>query len=700
MGRERQQRQHCFLRVVSLSFGIGWNGPPGNRHRDAMNFKRLFTTTLFNPKTVKEASIVPRFILSFIMRDKTLSPSRSRDGQGFPPKRRAVGQKHRENQKNSYFYLYTKFFGCTWRLGVLAANIIFALPLQASFLDFSVPARDAAMGGNGVALPEGTSSLVFNPAGLGDEYRFEVSARYEDLFAGIGGDDLSTGNLSAVFPLDRGDGLGFSVDNFGANTIQQDQLQVAFGKSFGANSFLHALRLGVDLSYLRQQFTLLAPLAGVNPGNVSAGAFSVGAGALYDPFSWGTLGISVENLNQPNLGVVGVDTVPLLARYGVALRPPVGADRLILTLAQTLSAGTLDTQGGAEWKFGLWGLSLRAGGDANSGAAGFGWQTNGLTIDYAYQFSWNQAPSINGVGLPGSHLLEVGFTWENSSREGRVFDELVFKGGKALKDRQWKEAFWYYQQAYLLKPSESSVIQGRDAALRQYNFQRAEIYYQEGAKAEKRGYFLEAQRDYEWAVSLAPQEGRYSASQNRVKKSLTQGALGDPRVRDMLEKSVGLLKRGENGAALKEIKKGLALYPGDAFLQFVARAFARKSGSAVESEDKKMEQLAAEAEIFRSKGRLDLARETWHEMLKTDPTNAMARENLAQNDSAKPAHTLSEAQKMHVQALLQKGLKAFANGDTEAAVKDWEEVLQIDSLNVNALNNLTRVKMEEGGDKK
>ncbi len=577
---------------------------------------------------------------------------------------------------------------------------IFTMPLWAAFLDFSPPAREAALGGNGVALPEGTSSLAFNPAGLGDESRFEISARYENLFSGIEGDNLSTGNLSAVFPLEVGDGLGFSVDHFGANTLQQDQLQAAFGKSFDTNSIFYHLRLGVDLCYLRQQFTLLAPLAGVNPANVSAGAFSVGAGALYDIFKWGTLGISVENLNQPNLGVVGLDMIPILLRYGVAVRPKVGEDRLAITLAQSLSAGSLDTQGGAEWNITRWGVSIRAGGDANMGVAGFGWRTNGLTIDYAYQFSWNQAPSLNGVGLPGSSLLEVGFSWENTSREEKVFDELLFKGREALKLQQWKDAFWDFQQAYLLNPSEPSVLQGRSEALKQYNLQRADAYFQAGVNAENHGYFPEAQRDYDWAASLAPQEGRYSEAGERVRKSLTQGALEDPRVGDILEKSVAFMKLGENGAAVKKINEALVLYPRDAFLQFVAKAFARKAVPVAEREDKKLEQLAAEAEIFRSKGRLDLAQQTWQEILKADPNNAMARENIAANTSTSPAQNLTDSQKNQIQALLQKGLKDYANGDTEAAEKNWESVLQIDPLNVNALNNLTRVKMEEGGDRK
>ncbi|HEY5040049.1 MAG TPA: type IX secretion system membrane protein PorP/SprF, partial [bacterium] len=273
------------------------------------------------------------------------------------------------------------FFRFSRRLGILAAALVLPFPAGAAFLDFSVPAREAALGGNGVALSGGTSSLIFNPAGLGDQSRFEVSARYENLFSGIEGDDLSTGNLSSVFPLEAGDAIGLSVDHFGANNLQQDRLLAAFGKSFGTKSSLNHLRFGVSLSYLRQQFTLSAPLPGINPSNISTGAFSVGAGALYDPLPWLTLGVSVEDLNQPNLGVVGLDRIPLFLRYGAALKPNVGEDRLDLTLSQSLSGDILTAQGGAEWTFTRWGVALRAGGDANMGVAGLGWRTNGLRID-------------------------------------------------------------------------------------------------------------------------------------------------------------------------------------------------------------------------------------------------------------------------------------------------------------------------------
>src|SRR5258708_39993709 len=69
-----------------------------------------------------------------------------------------------------------------------AVNIFFCsgvLTAQAQFLDFSQPARAVALGGNLVALPEGSAAPAFNPAGLGLQEQFEASARYASLFPGL-----------------------------------------------------------------------------------------------------------------------------------------------------------------------------------------------------------------------------------------------------------------------------------------------------------------------------------------------------------------------------------------------------------------------------------------------------------------------------------------------------------------------------------
>ncbi|HVZ80955.1 MAG TPA: hypothetical protein VHE12_09185 [bacterium] len=566
-------------------------------------------------------------------------------------------------------------------------------PGWGAFLDFSPAAREAGIGGNAVACPDGTSALSNDPAGLAGADRDRISARYENLFSGIEGDDLSTGNISAVLPLDPEEAMGFSLDHFTADALQQDRVKAAFGKAFGPGTALEHLRLGIDLSFLRQQFTLAAPLAGVSAGQVTAQAFSIGAGALFDPWRWCTLGVSGEDLNRPNLGVIGVDRVDPILRYGAAIRPPFGTDPLEITLAQSLDGDHWETQGGIEWTWVRWNLSLRAGGDSRTGALGFGWTDEGLSLDYAYQFSWGGSPSVSGVGVPGSHLLEVAFAWDTGNRENQVWADLMDRAKKASAESKWKDAFWDYQQACLLRPQDSTALSGRSEALRRYNQQRAQVFFQRGRKAEEQGYFREAEQDYEWAATLDPGQGDYVRAKEQVTKALKQGALSDPRVRDLLERSVQLIKKRDRAGANRNLRKALALYPKDAFLQFVARAYSPSTEKGTPALDRSLERMSVEAEIYRSKGRLDLARETWRSMLGKDPSNALARDNLAATEER--PQTLTEDQKARAQALLQRGLKAYAAGDSVEAQRYWEEVLKIDPLNLNALNNLARVKMED-----
>ena len=239
-------------------------------------------------------------------------------------------------------------------------------------------------------------------------------------------------------------------------------------------------------------------------------------------------------------------------------------------------------------------------------------------------------------------------------------------------------------------------MERREKALGQYNRLRAESFFKEGQKAEEKGYLLEAQREYEWASSLCPQEKKYSLAHDWVSKSLTQAALGDPRVQKLLERFVSLIKNGDNAVALKKVKAAKALYPQDAFLDFMYKAFARKTYAGSNHRDENIDRMTVEAEIYRSKGRMDLARETWTKILKNDPGNPMASENLTESDQGGAGSELSAAQKAQARILLQKGLKAYVNGDVETAVANWEEVLKVDPHNVNAMNNLTRVRVEEG----
>lgn len=82
--------------------------------------------------------------------------------------------------------------------------------------------------------------------------------------------------------------------------------------------------------------------------------------------------------------------------------------------------------------------------------------------------------------------------------------------------------------------------------------------------------------------------------------------------------------------------------------------------------------------------------------MEIDSSNPQAREKLTES-KAEGEKTLTPEENKKAQELYQKGLQAYLNGDIPEAVKDWQETLQVDPHNVNALNNLVRAKLESGG---
>src|SRR5271155_408239 len=138
---------------------------------------------------------------------------------------------------------------------ILALGLFFAATesSEAQFLDFSQPARAAALGGNLIALPDGPSAMVFNPAGLAFQERVESSARYESLFPGLENDSISTRNLTFLTPLGGYGGVGGSWDHLGSNFLQQDRFRLAWGKKFSNEGFFSDLSAGFSFSYLNQR---------------------------------------------------------------------------------------------------------------------------------------------------------------------------------------------------------------------------------------------------------------------------------------------------------------------------------------------------------------------------------------------------------------------------------------------------------------
>ena len=534
-----------------------------------------------------------------------------------------------------------------FNLRVMAFLVLLISPLaqvHAQFLDFSQPARAAALGGNLVALPEGSSAMAFNPAGLALQERFEASARFEAMFTGLENDNVGTGNINLITSPDSWGALGGAWDHLGSNFIQQDRLSLDWGRKIPGENFFQNTSVGLSLSYMTQRYVLDQPLAGVSLSQLSSGAFGFGAGLLVDlPFNL-SLGLSADNINQPNMGVVGADRLPILARWGLAAKLlKEGPIRLVATAAQSLSDTDLETQGGIEVSFPGYGAHLRAGLGTYQGAIGAGFEGGDFFMDYAYLFSVSASSQLAGIGIPGSHLLEVGMQWGTPPEESGYADRLR-KAKEAGASGQWDLALWYYREMQALKPGDKVAEEGQQNALLQFNLQRAGFYYQEGLTAEQKGESFEARDDFEMAHHLDPNNNVYSKSSERAMAQTLQET-ADP----------------------------------------------------VSPSAENTQLLTSQADLYLSKGRPDMAKKKLEEALRSQPQNPELKAKLAGLEN--PGTQVSADRANLAQRLYDAGLQKYMEGDLEGAILSWEDALKANPNLTRAQNNLVHAQLEKEAEK-
>jgi len=570
--------------------------------------------------------------------------------------------------------------------------------LHAAFLDESAPARAAALGGQAVASPEGSGPLYDNPAGLAFCDTFLAAARYQRLMAGLEGDDLGTSSIGLLGPAGSRGGWGASWDHFGANHLQRDRFRVSAGRTCPLPPSWGSLGLGLSLSFLSQRYALSEALVSVSPEHLNASALSFGVGFLWNLSSRWSVACSGEDLTRPNLGVVGMDRFEASLKAGGAYQLPLSrAGKLTFLVGVQRDASETEPQGGIEWSVPRIGVCLRTGVGRHQASAGFGYSHGGLTVDYAYLFSSQGAASLDGTGLPANQLFEL--TWQWGSRylpedpDGYV--ALMRKATDDESHSKWNEALWTYRRALQKAPDDPKAQSGWERTLAAYNHERADHYLTFGRQAELRGFAIEAQHNYEWALQLDPSMQEAQEALSRVKADSPSGALSDSRVVRWIQEAASLAAQGDRVHAAEILQKAQAQYPQDAALQDFMKVLAAAPITQTLQADPAVERLMAEAEIYQHKGRADLASSSWKQVLSVDPQNTRAAEKLrAARTKTSASQTIPAADRQKAQSFFEHGLKAYLNGDVHEAIKDWESSLAYDPSHENALNNLARARLE------
>ncbi|MFC1521049.1 type IX secretion system membrane protein PorP/SprF [Elusimicrobiota bacterium] len=345
---------------------------------------------------------------------------------------------------------------------------LFALGPQlcwGAFEDVGGGARPGAMGDAFTAVGGDIHSIYFNPAGLGMMKNPELATMYSKLFMGLSDDsDIGVSLLSHGQPLGSNGrhgtlGMGYwrlKLDSLFSETMGS----LAYAKAVKKES-MNKLYLGGTLKWLNRSFGTTPEiqnainLSGQSLGSAdpvlakrrSKSATSVDLGALYNWRYNYSFGLSLQNINQPNMAMSesDKDVVPLTIRLGFSAKilksrfsvdgirresiPGRFDNNLALGFEKNWNVNQSDFVAfRAGFKFGA--RNLR------QASLGLGYQVNRVAMHYGFLLP------ITGIAKTnGTHQLALTFKFgaiANDEEEARLLfekeKELRIKAEKQLKD--------------------------------------------------------------------------------------------------------------------------------------------------------------------------------------------------------------------------------------------------------------------------
>lgn len=258
----------------------------------------------------------------------------------------------------------------------------------ANFLKIGVGARAAAMGEAYTALASDGTSLYWNPGGLAQIEKMEISAMYNRYFQAI-----NQGYLSLAFPL-----LG-GTTGLGVNYVDMGQIEGRdeYGNptgDFGASD-IH-LFAGYASKFKNISWGLTAGWLQDKIEKDIKSSFLGNIGLLYPLSELFTLGVAAQNIGSK----LGDDPLPLTFKVGAASK--LKALTLALDIAKSQDNEIHYCLGVEWWLRNI--LALRVGYKTNQDigpglTAGIGYKFEKISLDYAY---------VPYGDIGGTHRISLG----------------------------------------------------------------------------------------------------------------------------------------------------------------------------------------------------------------------------------------------------------------------------------------------------
>lgn len=535
-------------------------------------------------------------------------------------------------------------------ISAFCLSLLLAAPVRAAFEDVDAGARATAMSGAFTAQSDGVSSLFYNPAGLIGLTRYEAALSQEKLLMGLtDGSSLSRSGIAFGAPLafsrSYWGSAAFALDTLSLDSLySESRMRLGYAYPVKENLWVGLALARMGVTYGTDAYTAINPVLAAATGKTAMG---IDLGAIYRRGDM-NFGLSIQNANEPDLGIKYPNKVDRKIGLGLALKK----ETYTWDLDLVITGSDFRLKTGAEIplmakKFksrvqGRGGFSMGSR-DYRSASAGFGYNGGIYRVDYSFVYP------LSGIsGTMGSHQVGVVVAWGTPRGPMAVTKETE----EEIKDQK------------LGGPASEPEVAVRTVATKS-EILKAEKMLPEARNAVRRGAYAEATEIFKKADELLidNQEVKGALTQIAAISAILPEATGNNDREDLIRKAVNRYT-DKNTDAVLYITYARQKWTKDTNVARLYNVIAREfpetaSGMRILPDITIIDQLLQDALDFIRTGRYIQAISTLQRVLQLEPNS--------------------------IPALTRMGSAYWAMEKKDVARKNWERVIELDPNNKEVL---------------
>ncbi len=555
-----------------------------------------------------------------------------------------------------------------------------------NFLKLGVGPRAIGMGEAFVAVSDDASAFYWNPSGLSQLNRWEVSGM---LVQWLGG--MSFGFLSGVMPVKKSGAFGLSITSLSKNDIAgygNDGASIGnIGVSDTAIALTYAHKVTLDREKGRTfHLGVNVKYIGETLHESQAVVFALDAGVLYklsgEKFN---IGFSMQNLGtELNHSSAGYP-LPLNYRLGFSSRL-LGDDLLVALDFNLPNDNRISMNVGCEYRISNL-FALRAGYkikpaqyDLDEGLrCGMGFISDIVDVDYAY----------TPYGFLGeAHRFSLSYRFGNRFERGLIFekiDKYFLRGKKYYGRKDYVRANKLFNNVLVLDPNHEDAKKYLGMIASTVKDIKVELYLEKGRRYLEENKLLESKEEFENILSLFP---GHPQAEDYIEKLKDRIVTEKQKMADiMFDDGLEYYRKKQYKDAIELWKKVLLIKPGHKESRdFIVAAEAKQEETRKAEEIEILAREYSQADVLYKKGLKQYEKQDYDKAVKT----------LESTVKLNPKHEsavglLKKAKKELSDEYFSKGKELFDVGNFDESIEKLKHAVKLNPGNSRAAESLKQI---------